>query len=281
VFAPSVNSGHPHFPAGDGPYQPARRRAHVVPRDSQTFDRCPSRGQRFVGITWMTKLHPSVQLSQMSRFCALDLIASRSATGKLRCATINFTQVFFAPACCLFIRMERSRTRHDHKVAQVSSPRNASRYHFSHAVRIRLGQQSDIRQTVRGWNWRATTWMETIYDPKPAFIDVRYLAHLQQLSKVGLVLDQDQLHATGRTKRWIKHWSRYFAVEKTTTTSRSIFNGNRLSEKCKGGAYPRDTPTFEALMHALQRRIKASRSLYTCRRRTHVHDQLIDSSPSW
>jgi hypothetical protein len=197
------NSGHSHFPAGDGPCQPARRRAHVVPRDSQTLDRCPSRGQRFVGITWMTKLHPSVRLSQMSRFCALDLIASRSATGKLRCATINFTQVFFAPACCLFIRMARSRARHDHKVAQVSSPRNASRYHSSHAVRIRLGQQSDIRQTVRGWNWRAM-----------------------------------------------------------------------------GGAYPRDTPTFEALMHALQRRIKASRSLYTCRRRTHVHDQLIDSSPS-
>jgi hypothetical protein len=54
------NSGHSHFPAGDGPCQPARRRAHVVPRDSQTLDRCPSRGQRFVGITWMTKLHPSV-----------------------------------------------------------------------------------------------------------------------------------------------------------------------------------------------------------------------------
>jgi hypothetical protein len=62
------NSGHSHFPAGDGPCQPARRRAHVVPRDSQTLDRCPSRGQRFVGITWMTKLHPSVRLSQMSRF---------------------------------------------------------------------------------------------------------------------------------------------------------------------------------------------------------------------
>jgi hypothetical protein len=65
------------------------------------------------------------------------------------------------------------------------------------------------------------TWMESINDPKPAFIDARYLAHLQQLSKVGLVLDRDQLQALGHTKRWIRHWSRYFAVEKTATTSRS------------------------------------------------------------
>jgi hypothetical protein len=105
------------------------------------------------------------------------------------------------------------------------------------------------------------TWMETIYDPKPAFIDVRYLAHLQQLSKVGLVLDQDQLHATGRTKRWIKHWSRYFAVEKTTTTSRSIFNGNRLSEKCKSPPNV-NLLTQPEILALMQRMLETGSKLY-------------------
>jgi hypothetical protein len=135
----------------------------------------------------------------MSRFCALDLIASRSATGKLRCATINFTQVFIAPACCLFIRMARSRTPHDHKVAQVSSPRNASR--------------STPRMLF------ASGWVNKVIFGRPCAVGI------------------------------------------------GVTRG--------GAAHPRDTPTFEALMHALQRRIKASRSLYTCRRRTHVRLQSI------
>jgi hypothetical protein len=76
-------------------------------------------------------------------------------------------------------------------------------------------------------------WMEGINDPTPAYIDPRYLPHLYQLCKVGLTLSQDEMKLKGKTKRWVRHWSRYFAVEKTATTSRSIFNGNRLSQKCR------------------------------------------------
>jgi hypothetical protein len=105
------------------------------------------------------------------------------------------------------------------------------------------------------------TWMESINDPKPAFIDARYLAHLQQLSKVGLVLDRDQLQALGHTKRWIRHWSRYFAVEKTATTSRSIFNGNRLSEKCKSPPNV-NLLTQPEVLALVQRMLETGKELY-------------------
>jgi hypothetical protein len=52
----------------------------------------------------------------------------------------------------------------------------------------------------------------------------RYSDHIRDLLKAGLLAEEDDLG--------IKFLSSYFSVEKTEETSRSIFNGRRLSKEC-------------------------------------------------
>jgi hypothetical protein len=75
-------------------------------------------------------------------------------------------------------------------------------------------------------------WLADVPAGHNVYVDPRYLGHMQELHRVGLLSSQRDHAKKKRHRTWVRFWSRYFAVEKTSATSRSIFNGNRLSSVC-------------------------------------------------
>jgi hypothetical protein len=104
-------------------------------------------------------------------------------------------------------------------------------------------------------------WMDNIDDVTPVYIDPRYLAHMQELTRIGLVADQAAMGTRGFKMTWIRFWNRYFAVEKTAETSRSIVNGRRLSERCPSPPNV-NLLTQPEVIQLLRERLGGSKKLY-------------------
>ena len=73
-------------------------------------------------------------------------------------------------------------------------------------------------------------WLVAARDDKQVFVSPRYAHHMDYLDEVGLL--EEVGRGKKRTRKDLRWYSSYFAVEKTSVTSRSIFNGHRLSLAC-------------------------------------------------
>jgi hypothetical protein len=105
-------------------------------------------------------------------------------------------------------------------------------------------------------------WLDDVRGAKGAKVEELYRRHLLELEACGLVISGRNVRKRFKHGRdWVRWWSSFFCVPKTDETSRCIFNGKKLSTKCR---IPPNVNllTQPEILRMVQRMMKQGKAMY-------------------